>query len=113
MRRRRTENGGRKTEDREQMLSEEEVRHIAKLANLSLTDEEVKKFQKQLSETLEYVEILNELNTESVEATSQVTGLINVSREDFVKPSISQEEALSGAKSKFNNCFKVKAVIEK
>ena len=94
---------------RETILTEEEVRHIARLANLTLTDEEVKKFQKQLSETLKYVEVLNELDTDNVEPTSQVTGLMNISREDEIKPSISQKDSLSGATGKENNFFKTKS----
>jgi len=94
-------------------LSEGEVRHIAKLANLTLTEKEVKKFQNQLNETLAYIEVLSELNTDTVEPTSQVTGLKNVVKEDLVKSSISQKEALSGGKSKHDDYFKVKAVIEK
>lgn len=66
------------------MLSEEEVRHVAKLARLDLTDEEVKKFALQLSRVLDYMEILKEVNTENVSETSQVTGLKNVMRKDEV-----------------------------
>lgn len=88
------------------------VSHVAKLANLPLTDEEKKKFEKQLSETLDYVNQLNEIDTKGVEPTSQVTGLENVTREDVIKPSFSQEEALANAKSKHNGLFKVKAILE-
>ena len=77
------------------MLSEEEVKHIAKLARIALTDEEVKKFAKQLSGVLEHVEILNELSTDEVEGTSQVTGLSNVTRKDEIdNKGISREELL-------------------
>lgn len=60
------------------MLSEEEVRHVAKLARIELSDSEVKKFSGQLSGVLDYMEILKEVDTEGVEETSQVTGLTNV-----------------------------------
>ncbi len=63
-------------------LSHDEVRHIAKLARLSLTDEEVGQFTVQLSEVLEYVEKLQEIDTEGVAETSQVTGLEDVYRPD-------------------------------
>jgi len=98
--------------ERETILTEEEVRYIARLANLTLTDEEVKKIQKQLSETLKYVEALNELNTDKVEPTSQVTGLMNISREDEIKPSISQKDSLSCAMTKDNGFFKTKSIHE-
>lgn len=88
------------------------VTHVAKLANLPLTPEEKKKFEKQLSETLEYVEKLNEIDTKNVEPTSQVTGLENVTREDEARPSLTQEEALQNAKSKHNGFFKVPAILE-
>ena len=94
------------------MLSKDQVKHIAKLANLKLTSAEINKFQKQLSEVLEYVEQLNELDTKRVEQTSQVTGLENVFREDEPKPSLSQEEVLSGAKNTEKGMFKVKAIFE-
>lgn len=92
-------------------LSEEKVKHVAKLAKLELSNEEVKKFQQQLQETLDYVEILNELETSGVESTSQVTGLENVFREDEPGQSITQEEALSGTKNSMKGMFKIKAIF--
>lgn len=89
-----------------------DVSHIAKLANLPISKEEKEKFEKQLSETLSYIDKLNEINTKNVEPTSQVTGLENVTREDQPSPSLSQEEALKNAKSKYNGLFKVKEILE-
>ena len=66
-------------------LTKEQVEHVAKLARLRLSAAEVEKFQTQLSGILDYVEQLNEVNTESVEPTAQVTGLTNVTREDKVE----------------------------
>jgi aspartyl-tRNA(Asn)/glutamyl-tRNA(Gln) amidotransferase subunit C len=66
------------------MLTEEQVRHVAKLARIDLADEEVKKFASQLSGVLDYMDILNEIDTEKVEETSQVTGLKNIMAEDEV-----------------------------
>ncbi len=63
-------------------ITEEQVRHIAKLARLSVSDEEVKKFSGQLSNVFEYMEILQEVDTSKVAETSQVTGLQNVSEKD-------------------------------
>lgn len=88
-----------------------DVSRVAKLANLPLTDEEKKKFEPQLEETIQYIERLNEVDTEGIEPTSQVTGLENVLREDEVKPSLSQEQALSNAKSTHNGLFKVKGIL--
>lgn len=86
--------------------------HVAKLANLPLKPEEKNKFKKQLSEILSYVEKLKEVDTKNVEITSQVTGLESVTREDNTILSLTQEEALSGAKSQHNGSFKVKAILE-
>lgn len=76
------------------MLSEEEVRHVAKLARMHLTDDEVARFSKQLSGVLDYVEILGELDTENVECTSQVTGLKNVLSKDEIGETVCEREEL-------------------
>lgn len=89
-----------------------DVSHIAKLANLPLSPAEKEKLEKQLEETLEYVEGLNEVETKNTEPTSQVTGLENITREDIAKPSLSQNDALLNSKSKHNGFFKVKAIFE-
>jgi len=94
-------------------LTDDGVRHIAKLANLTLTEDEVKKLQKQLSETLDYIKVLDELDTSKIEPTSQVTGLKKISREDKVKSSLSQKEALSSSFSVLNGFFRTKGVLEK
>lgn len=63
-------------------LTKEQVRHVGALARLGLTEEEITKFQTQLSSILDYVEQLNEVDTEGIEPTAQVTGLTNVKRLD-------------------------------
>lgn len=93
-------------------LTKSKVTHIAKLAGLELSEKEIKKFQKQLSDILEYVGQLDELDTSGVEPTSQVTGLENVFREDEARPSLTQKEVLSGAKKKQKNFFKIKVIFE-
>lgn len=89
-----------------------DVFHIAKLANLPISEEENEKFQKQLSAILDYFKKLKEVDTSKVEETSQTTGLENISRIDQTTPSLPQEEALSNAKSKHNGLFKVKAIFK-
>jgi aspartyl-tRNA(Asn)/glutamyl-tRNA(Gln) amidotransferase subunit C len=66
-------------------LTAKQVKHIAELARLGLTEKERKKFQKELSAIFDFVEKLNEKNTEKVEPTSHITGLMNVTREDAAK----------------------------
>ena len=77
-------------------LSEEQVRHIAKLARLRVTDAEVGKYVGELSAILAYIAVLNELDTENIAPTAQVTDLTNVFREDTVRPSEALPEALLG-----------------
>ncbi len=89
-----------------------DVKHIAKLANLDLKEEEIKKFESQLGEILDFVNKLKEADTKGVETTSQVTNIENVFREDQAKSSLSQEEVLSNATSKHNGLFKVKGIFE-
>ena len=76
------------------MLTDDEVRHVAKLAKVKLTDEEVAKFGPQLSDVLDYMDVLSEVDTEGVSETSQVTGLKNVMENDEVVSSQSSPEEL-------------------
>lgn len=64
-----------------------DVKHVAKLANLTLKSGEEEKFENQFTETLKTVEVINELDTSGVDSTSQVTGLTNVTREDRIDKS--------------------------
>jgi aspartyl-tRNA(Asn)/glutamyl-tRNA(Gln) amidotransferase subunit C len=89
-----------------------DVKHIAKLANLPVSNDEEKKFEQQLADTLTYIEELNEVDTTGVEITPQVTGLENILEEDTVRPSLSQEEATSNAKNSHNGFFIVPAILE-
>lgn len=89
-----------------------DVPHVAKLANLHLSQEETGKFEKQLSAVLDYIKKLDEVDVSDVEPTSQVTGLENISREDETRPSLSQEEALSNAPAKHNGLFIVKGIFD-
>jgi len=89
-----------------------DVLHIAKLANLPLKKGEIEKYEKQLSSILEYIEKLQKVNTDNVIATSQVTNLENVTRDDATTPSLSQDEALSNTNNKQNGLFRVKAIFE-
>lgn len=77
------------------MIDEKQVKHVAKLARIALTDAEVKKFSGQLSKVFGYMEILNELDTDGAPPKSQVTGLTNVMEKDeLMKGQGSREELL-------------------
>ena len=93
------------------ILSEKQVLHIAKLANLELTSKEVLKFQSQLSEILNYIKVLKRVGTNNIKPTSQVTGLKNVFREDKIISSLTQKYALENSKKKTKDYFKVKAIF--
>jgi aspartyl-tRNA(Asn)/glutamyl-tRNA(Gln) amidotransferase subunit C len=90
-----------------------DVAHVAKLANLTLTPEEIKVFAKQFTDTLKTVDLINELDTSKAEPTSQVTGLTNVLRQDVVDKSriLTQAEALSQAKQTHDGYFLVPAIF--
>ncbi len=94
------------------MLTINDVKHIAKLSRIELTDEEVTKFQHQLSAVIEYIAQLNELNTDDVEPTINTTGIENRTREDIVQTSFSNEESLKNASQTSNGYFLVPNVFE-
>ncbi len=93
-------------------ISKEEIEHIAMLARLSLTEEEKELFGVQLSSILDYMETLNELDTEHIEPTSHVLSLINVMREDKLRDSIPREDALSNAPDRTEKFYRVPKIIE-
>ena len=77
-------------------LTADQVRHIARLARLRLTDAQVEQFTTELSSILDYIDVLPEVDTENVEATAQVTGLHNAFREDKVQDCDIPREDLLG-----------------
>lgn len=93
------------------MLSKKEVKHIAGLAKLSFAEKEVGKLQKELGTTLDFIEVLEEIDTRGVEPTFHVTGLRDVLRSDMASASLSKKQALSGASAKDGDYFKVKYVF--
>ena len=93
------------------MLSKDEVIKIAKLSRIALTDAEVEKFQKELSAVLDYVEELKQVNVDGIEEVAQVTGLINVQREDKVILADNISDILSQAPEIKDGYYKVKAIL--
>ncbi len=93
-------------------ISLQEVGHIARLARLHLTEEEMERFSHQLSSILSYMEKLNELDTYTIEPTSHVIPVKNIFREDKVMPSLEPEEALRNAPDRSENFFRVPRIIE-
>ena len=91
------------------------VKHIARLANIPITEEEEKKLAAGFEATLEVVEQLNKLDTNHIEPTHQVTGLKDVFREDVIdeKQILTQAEALSNSKRHHLGYFVVKQILDK
>ncbi len=102
------ENTGRK-----KVITEDDVRYVARLSRLRLDEKDVTMFRGQLSAILEYIEQLNEVDTEGVPPTSHVlSSMKNVFREDEPGVSLSPEEALSNAPEKKDGFFKVPRIIK-
>ena len=93
-------------------LTHEDVKHIALLARLGLTEEDIDKFQHQLSVILDNFEILKQVDTTDIEPTAQSIALQNVFREDNAEASYHVEDILANAPQQDDNYFKVQAVLE-
>ena len=93
-------------------LTTDEVRHVAELAKLRLTEEEIRQYTQQLSAILDYAEILQGVDTSHVPPTPYVLPLANVMAEDAPRPSLSNDLALSNAPDAANGFFRVAAVFE-
>jgi len=93
-------------------LSREEVLHIARLARVALTEDEITRMSEQLSNLLENFVILQQVDTEGVPPTAQSVTLQSVMREDEVSPSLPPEDILSNAPRREGDCFRVRAVLE-
>lgn len=93
-------------------LNSEEVKHIAKLARLGITDEEVEKFSSQLSDILSHAKMLEEVDTNNIEPIAQITGLKNVLFEDSEKNCEFTDELLKQSPQDVqDNMIKVKSVF--
>ncbi|MGD9047255.1 MAG: Asp-tRNA(Asn)/Glu-tRNA(Gln) amidotransferase subunit GatC [Anaerolineae bacterium] len=93
-------------------LSLAQVEHVAKLAQLALTDQEKELFREQLSSILQYAERLQELDTGDIPPTASVLPLESVMRDDEVQPSLPLADVLTNAPAVENNCFRVPVVLE-
>lgn len=93
-------------------LTTDEVRHIAKLARIALTDEEIERYREQLSGILDHFQVLNEIDTDDVPPTAQAFALSNVQRPDEVRPSLPPQEVLRNAPRTEDAYLRVRAVLE-
>ncbi|EEF58938.1 Asp-tRNA(Asn)/Glu-tRNA(Gln) amidotransferase subunit GatC [Pedosphaera parvula] len=92
--------------------TELDVNYVAKLARIALSPEEEQKLGAQLGNILGYIEKLKELDVTNVEPTAHAVPLINVTRPDEPKPSLSNEDALRNAPAKANGLFLVPKIVE-
>lgn len=93
-------------------LSRQEIEHIAELAKLALTEEETRRFQKQLSAILSHAAVLQHLDTEAIPPTVRAGERANITRPDSPEPSLPVEDVLANAPSRQDDYFCVPPIIE-
>lgn len=93
-------------------ISKEEVKHVANLARLAITEEETEKLQKQLDSIITFAEQLNELDTENIEPTTHVLHMKNVLREDKASKGLPREEVLKNAPDHQDGQIRVPGIME-
>ncbi len=94
------------------MIDAEQVRHVAALARLALSDAEVERLQQQLGQILEAFEALNELDVGQISPTAQVVPLTNVERDDRARPSLRPEQVMQNAPRVEAHQIRVPAVLD-
>lgn len=93
-------------------ITKDQVKHVAHLARLEITEEEAEQFTEHLSAIITYAEKLNELDTEGIEPTTHVLDLKNVFRKDEAKHTITQEDAMKNAPDSEDGQFRVPSILE-
>ncbi len=93
-------------------LSREEVQHIARLARVGLSEDDIARFREQLSEILDYFQRLREVNTDDVPPTAHTLPLHNVMRDDSPGKPSDRDDALANAPHREGDYFRVEAVLE-
>jgi aspartyl-tRNA(Asn)/glutamyl-tRNA(Gln) amidotransferase subunit C len=94
------------------MISRQDVEHVARLSRLALSDAELERMREQLSGILAYIDTLRALDTTGVEPTSHAVPLLNVMRDDDVRPCLPQDVALANAPERSDAFFRVPRIIE-
>ncbi|MFZ4664729.1 MAG: Asp-tRNA(Asn)/Glu-tRNA(Gln) amidotransferase subunit GatC [Caldilineaceae bacterium] len=93
-------------------LTTDEVRHVAELAKLALTEEEIVQYTQQLSAILDYAALLQQVDTSAVPPTPHILPLTNIMRADEPTPCLTNAEALANAPDSVDGFFRVRAVFE-
>lgn len=102
-----------KKDSKTKKITKKDVKHIASLARIKLTEKEIKKFQKEFEAILSHFDKLGEVKTEGVTEISQVTGITNIMREDFAKEFLTQAHALQNAPKSKDGYIQVPSVLKK
>ncbi|NPV92507.1 MAG: Asp-tRNA(Asn)/Glu-tRNA(Gln) amidotransferase subunit GatC [Firmicutes bacterium] len=93
------------------IINRQQVEHVARLARLELSEQEIETYTEQLNSILEYVKVLDELDTSQVEPMAHVLPIHNIFREDEQKSSLDQEEVLANAPERVGGYFKVPRIM--
>ncbi|MFW6022381.1 MAG: Asp-tRNA(Asn)/Glu-tRNA(Gln) amidotransferase subunit GatC [Halanaerobiaceae bacterium] len=93
------------------MIEKKDVEYIANLANLKIDDENIDTFTRQIGDILEYVEQLDQLDTDGVVPTAYTVPMKNVLREDKAEPSMDMDKVLQNAPDKKGTQFRVPKII--
>ncbi|MGQ9858888.1 MAG: Asp-tRNA(Asn)/Glu-tRNA(Gln) amidotransferase subunit GatC [Thermodesulfobacteriota bacterium] len=93
-------------------ITRQQVEHVADLARLRFEEDELERMTAQLAAILAYMEQLREVDTTGVQPTTHAMELFNVFREDQIRPSMGQQEALANAPKRSGESFQVPRVIE-
>ena len=91
----------------------DEVKHIAKLSKLDIPDNEIEFYREEMDKILVHFNKLSDVDTEGVEPITHVLDMVNVMREDKVKPSLDQKEILENAPDTHGNYIKVPNILKK
>ena len=94
------------------MIDREKILHIAHLARLELTEEEISDYMTKLNDILSYVERLQSMDTENTDITYNPNGSYNAFRNDEVRPSLERDSVLQNAPDREMGCFKVPKVLD-
>jgi len=93
-------------------INKEDVKHVAKLAELDISEDELDKFVDQLNIILKHAGKINEIDTTGVEPTSHATNIVNIFRDDIVEKSISKKDALLNSPKTIKDLFEVPLIAE-
>jgi len=93
-------------------ISKDLVKNLAKLVKLNLTDNQINKYSQDLTTVVGYMEEIKNLKVENISETARVTDEENVFREDKIKQSLSQKEALKNSKNTHNGYFLVPQILK-